>query len=74
MTAEPPRGHGASAGLPIGTRVQRRGTGRRTRTGVVMHYEPEHSRGTFPVRWDSGIWEKCDASDVIVLAPEGDDR
>lgn len=62
-------------GLPIGTRVQKQGTARRTRCGTVMHHEPEHSRGSFPVRFDDGIWEVLDASDVTVLAPpEGDDR
>ncbi len=33
-----------------------------------MPYEPEHSHGLFPVRLDDGIWQKCHASDVIVLA------
>lgn len=55
-------------GLPIGTRVQK-GTGARARTGVVMHHEPEHSRGCFPVCFEDGVWEKCDASEVTVLAP-----
>ena len=57
-----------SEGLPIGTRVQK-GTGARARLGVVMHYEPEHTRGCFPVRFDDWIWEICDASDVTVIAP-----
>jgi hypothetical protein len=40
-----------------------------------MPYEPEYSRGRFPVRLDSGIWQTCHASDVIVLAlPEEADQ
>jgi hypothetical protein len=57
-------------GLPVGTRVQK-GRGARTRTGVVMHHEPEHSHGSFPVRFDDGIWEMLDASYVTVLEPPG---
>lgn len=53
------------SGLPVGTHVQNRRTGRQRRTGVVMPHEPEYSRGCFPVRFDDGIWERCDASDVI---------
>jgi hypothetical protein len=61
-------------GLPIGTRVQK-ATGRRVREGVVMPHEPEHSHGSFPVRFDDGIWEMLDASYVTVLAPpRGGDR
>lgn len=60
-------GTSAERGLPAGTRVQMRdGAGQK---GTVMAYEPEHSRGLFPVRLDDGIWQKCHASDVIVLGP-----
>ena len=55
-------------GLSIGTRV-RKGTGARARTGVVMPHEPEHTHGSFPVRFEDGIWERCDATEVTVLAP-----
>lgn len=69
-----PSGDRVSAGLPVGTRVQARGTGRR-RQGVVMPYEPEYSHGSFPVRFDDGIWEVLNASYVIALAPpEGSGR
>lgn len=57
-----------SEGLPVGTWVQK-ATGRRKRAGVVMPHEPEHSRGSFPVRFDDGFWEVLDASYVTVLAP-----
>lgn len=53
-------------GLPIGTRVRKRGTGR---VGTVMHHEPQYSQGRFPVRFDDGIWEVHTAADVTVLAP-----
>ncbi len=56
-------------GLPVGTRVANRGTGRRRRTGTVMPHEPEHSQGSFPVRFDDGIWEVLDAFYVTVVAP-----
>lgn len=56
-----------SPGLPVGTRVRIRGGAQRT--GTVMLYEQEHSRGTFPVKLDDGIWQIFNASDVIVLAP-----
>ncbi len=58
-------GTGTDGGLPAGTRVQMRG--RAGQQGTVMVYEPEYSRGLFPVRLDDGIWQICDASDVIVL-------
>lgn len=57
----------AEWGLPAGTRVQMRS--RAQQRGTVMPYEPEYSHGRFPVRLDSGIWQTCHASDVIVLAP-----
>ena len=73
--AGPVRQADRMTGLPIGTRVERVGNGRRTRRGVVMPYEPEHSRGGFPVRFDDGFWEVLDASDVTVLVPpNGSDR
>ncbi len=69
-----PSGDRVSAGLPAGTRVQARGTGRR-RQGVVMPHDPEYSHGSFPVRFDDGIWEVLDTSYVIALAlPEGSDQ
>ncbi|MGH3899317.1 MAG: hypothetical protein ACRDTA_13965 [Pseudonocardiaceae bacterium] len=60
----------ASWGLPVGTRVVRdhRPPGARPRFGTVMPYEPEHSRGCFPVRFGDGIWETCGLSDVTVVA------
>jgi len=56
-------------GLPVGTRVQKCGIDRRARSGIVMPHEPEHSQGSFPARFDDGIWEVFDASCVIVLEP-----
>ena len=58
--------------LPAGTRVQKRETGHRIRAGTVMPYEPEYSRGSFPVRFDDGVWEVLNASYVTVLAPRKD--
>ncbi len=37
--------------------------------GVVQPYEPQYSDGTFPVRFDDGIWRKMTARDVTVMAP-----
>jgi len=37
--------------------------------GVVQPYEPEYSDGTFPVRFDDGIWRKMNINDVTVVAP-----
>jgi len=56
----------ATPGLPAGTRVQLKDGAQQT--GTVMPYAPEYSRGLFPVRLDYGVWQTCDASDVIVLA------
>ncbi len=58
------------AGLAVGTRVVRdhRPPGARPRLGTVMPCDPEFSRGCFPVRFDDGVWERCNASDVTVLA------
>jgi len=36
---------------------------------VVQPYEPEYSDGTFPVRFDDGIWRKMNINDVTVVAP-----
>ena len=58
-------GRPADWGQPAGTRVQLRS--RTQPQGTVMPYEPEYSHGLFPVRLDNGIWQKCHASDVIVL-------
>ena len=37
--------------------------------GVVQPYEPQYSDGTFPVRFDDGIWRKMTVNDVTVVAP-----
>jgi hypothetical protein len=58
------------SGLPVGTRVQMKNGARQQ--GTVMPYEPEYSHGLFPVRLDNGIWQKCYASDVIVLPPSNE--
>jgi len=55
------------SGLQPGTRVQMKMRGQARRKGTVMPYEPEYSRGLFPVRFDDGIWQKCHVSDVIVI-------
>jgi hypothetical protein len=69
VSAASPSHQDRMVGLPIGMRVQKRG---RARLGTVMPHEPEYSRGAFPVRFDDGIWEVLDASDVTVLAwPKG---
>jgi hypothetical protein len=37
-----------------------------------MPYQPAHSPGLlglFPVQLDNWIWQTCDATDVLVLAP-----
>ncbi len=63
-------GTAATPGLPAGTRIQLRGGAQRT--GTVITYHPECSLGRlglFSVRLDNGIWQVCDASDVIVVAP-----
>jgi hypothetical protein len=60
----------ATPGLAPGTRVQLR-DGARLR-GTVMPYRPADSTGLlglFPVRLDNWIWQTCDATDVLVLAP-----
>ncbi|MGH3898906.1 MAG: hypothetical protein ACRDTA_11790 [Pseudonocardiaceae bacterium] len=60
---------GDPVGLAVGTRVVRdhRPPGARPRFGTVMSHDPEFSRGCFPVRFDDGIWEQCNASDVTVV-------
>ncbi len=60
----------ATPGLVPGTRVQLR-AGNRLK-GTVMPYQPMHSPGLlglFPVQLDNWIWQTCDATDVLVLAP-----
>jgi hypothetical protein len=60
----------ATPGLAPGTRVQLR-DGARLK-GTVMPYQPAYSPGLlglFPVRLDNRIWQTCDATDVLVLAP-----
>ncbi len=56
-------------GLPAGTRVWNRSK-RHPRFGTVMPHEPEHSRGCFPVRYDDGIWETADTTDVTAVSAE----
>ncbi len=63
-------GMAARPGLAPGTRVQLR-DGARLK-GTVMQYQPAHSPGLlglFPVQLDNWIWQTCDATDVLVLAP-----
>ena len=63
-------GMAATPGLAPGTRVQLR-EGARLK-GTVMPYQPAHSPGRlglFPVQLDNWIWQTCDATDVLVLAP-----
>jgi hypothetical protein len=60
----------ATPGLAPGTRVQLR-DGARLK-GAVMPYQPAHSPGLlglFPVQLDNWIWQTCDPTDVLVLAP-----
>jgi hypothetical protein len=54
-----------TVGLPIYTRVCKPGS--RPRFGTVMPHEPEYSHGSFPVRFDDGIWEMLDVSYVTVV-------
>ncbi|MDQ4039738.1 MAG: hypothetical protein M3313_15655 [Actinomycetota bacterium] len=53
--------------LDIGTRVSLQRDGRPL-GGVVQPYEPQYSDGTFPVRFDDGIWRKMSVRDVTVVA------
>ena len=60
----------ATSGLAPGTRVQLR-DGARLK-GTVMPYQSAYSPGLFglfPVQLDNWIWQTCDATDVLVLAP-----
>lgn len=50
--------------LPVGTKVRKLGS---RRFGTVMPHQPEFSRGSFPVRFDDGIWEVLDVSYVAVV-------
>lgn len=54
--------------LDAGTRVRTQ-LGGCPLGGVVQPYEPEYSHGTFPVRFDDGIWRKMTIDDVTVVAP-----
>ena len=54
--------------LDVGTRVSLRCDGCPL-GGVVQPYEPQYSDGTFPVRFDDGIWRKMTVNDVTVVAP-----
>lgn len=57
----------APAPLPAGTRVQHRVRGA---TGTVQKYDPQWSKGIFPVRWDgTQIWEACTA-DYVTAVPQ----
>jgi hypothetical protein len=38
--------------------------------GTVMPYDMQYSRGTFPVRFDDGIWRLEMAVDVWVVVPD----
>jgi hypothetical protein len=63
-------GMAATPGLAPGTRVQLREGARLE--GIVMPYQPAYLPGLlglFPVRLDNWIWQTCDATDVLVLAP-----
>ncbi len=53
--------------LDPGTRVSLRRDGRPL-GGVVQPYEPQYSDGTFPVRFDDGIWRTMTVNDVTVVA------
>ncbi|MCA1671892.1 MAG: hypothetical protein LC799_06690 [Actinobacteria bacterium] len=53
--------------LDVGTRVSVQRDGGPL-GGVVQPYEPEYSDGTFPVRFDDGIWRKMTVRDVTVVA------
>jgi hypothetical protein len=60
----------ATPGLAPGTRVQLR-DGARSK-GTVMPYQSAYLPGLlglFPVRLDNWIWQTCDVTDVLVLAP-----
>ncbi|MGH3926196.1 MAG: hypothetical protein ACRDS9_21955 [Pseudonocardiaceae bacterium] len=59
---------GAVVGLRWGTRVRKDRTGPGATDGTVMPYQPEYSQGRFPVRFDDGLWEVLNPSDVTVLA------
>lgn len=61
--------HDRTVGLPVGMRVWNRKPGRHARFGTVMPHEPEHSRGSFPVRFDDGFWEVLDTSYVTAVTP-----
>jgi len=54
--------------LDAGTRVSLRCDGDPL-GGVVQPYEPEYSDGTFPVRFDDGIWRTMTVRDVTVVTP-----
>jgi hypothetical protein len=54
--------------LEAGTRVSLQRDGEPL-GGVVQPYEPQYSDGTFPVRFDNGIWRTMTANDVTVVAP-----
>jgi hypothetical protein len=54
--------------LDVGTRVSLQCDGEPL-GGVVQPYEPEYSDGTFPVRFDDGVWRTMTVRDVTVVAP-----
>ncbi len=56
--------------LDAGTRVCLQRDGAAPLGGVVQPYEPEYSDGTFPVRFDDGIWRRMTARDVSVVTPQ----
>lgn len=60
-----------AVGLPAGTRVWKDRTGNGAKFGTVMPHQAKYSHGSFPVRFDDGIWEVLDVSYVTVVSPEG---
>lgn len=59
--------------LDAGTRVSLPRDGRPL-GGVVQPYEPQYSDGTFPVRFEDGIWRRMSVRDVTVVAHTGEGR
>ena len=52
--------------LPAGTRVQAR-VNSRVQHGVVQYYEPHHSQGTFPVRFQDRVTRLRSADECTIL-------
>jgi hypothetical protein len=67
-TADVVRGYDGRPLLNPGTRVRlKREEGDPPLEGWVQPYDMEYSSGTFPVKFDDGIWRKMDASYLKVL-------